>query len=80
MPIKTKKSATQNRTAASVAPATNPAESDSYLPEEVALEYDVGKIIGDGNFAVVRECLHRLLQIENKFGLVKIMFKFDYVF
>ncbi|XP_046404939.1 uncharacterized protein LOC124170267 isoform X2 [Ischnura elegans] len=29
------------------------------IPEEISEEYDVGRIIGDGNFAVVRECTKR---------------------
>ncbi|XP_071444456.1 serine/threonine-protein kinase DCLK1-like isoform X2 [Hetaerina americana] len=34
-------------------------ESAMEIPEEVSQQYDVGRIIGDGNFAVVRECTKR---------------------
>lgn len=33
---------------------------DSIIPREISRKYDVGSIIGDGNFAVVHECVHKL--------------------
>lgn len=38
-----------------------PADStlSALLPKEVILKYEIGMIIGDGNFAVVHECLNR---------------------
>ncbi|XP_014215751.1 serine/threonine-protein kinase GD17699-like [Copidosoma floridanum] len=37
---------------------TSPFKID--LPDSFKLEYSVGHIIGDGNFAVVRHCIHKL--------------------
>jgi doublecortin-like kinase 1/2 len=54
MPRKTKKTA--KKPTAQVPPV--PEETDS-LPESVAREYEVGRMIGDGNFAIVKECIHR---------------------
>ncbi|KAJ9592621.1 hypothetical protein L9F63_015711, partial [Diploptera punctata] len=34
-------------------------ESISNIPTAIRLKYQVGKIIGDGNFAVVRQCTER---------------------
>lgn len=59
MPGKSKKPAGPSRISVST-PTGSQAETDSEdLPQEVAKEYDVGRIIGDGNFAVVRECIQR---------------------
>jgi len=54
MPRKTKKTP---KKPAMVPPVVE--EQTDSLPESVAKEYDVGRIIGDGNFAVVKECVHR---------------------
>ena len=44
-------------------PETNllPIEDNGVNDEETALyqKYEVGRVIGDGNFAVVKECLNR---------------------
>jgi hypothetical protein len=34
-------------------------ENTSAIPPAIRLKYQVGKVIGDGNFAVVRECIDR---------------------
>lgn len=60
MPIKTKKPAGPTRATPTVPTATNMIEDGHReIPPEVLEEYDVGRVIGDGNFAVVRECVHR---------------------
>ncbi|KAK6636632.1 hypothetical protein RUM43_010294 [Polyplax serrata] len=35
-------------------------ESEPVVPSKIGLKYKIGKIIGDGNFAVVRQCVDRL--------------------
>jgi hypothetical protein len=34
-------------------------ENTSAIPPAIRLKYQVGKVIGDGNFAVVRQCIER---------------------
>jgi hypothetical protein len=34
-------------------------ENTSTIPPAIRLKYQVGKVIGDGNFAVVRQCIDR---------------------
>lgn len=34
-------------------------ENTSAIPPAIRLKYQVGKVIGDGNFAVVRQCIDR---------------------
>lgn len=34
-------------------------ESEPVVPSKIGLKYKIGKIIGDGNFAVVRQCVDR---------------------
>jgi doublecortin-like kinase 1/2 len=34
------------------------------FPKEVVQHYEIGQIIGDGNFAVVHECIHKTTRIQ----------------
>ena len=34
------------------------------VPSQIGLKYKIGKIIGDGNFAVVRRCIDRQVKID----------------
>lgn len=34
------------------------------FPRDIIQQYEVGQIIGDGNFAVVHECIHKATRIE----------------
>lgn len=36
-----------------------PREIETVIPSQISLKYKIGKIIGDGNFAVVRKCFER---------------------
>ncbi|XP_059470808.1 serine/threonine-protein kinase DCLK1 isoform X2 [Neocloeon triangulifer] len=54
MPRKTKTTAKKPPVA-----SPPPSEEPDSLPETVAREYEAGRIIGDGNFAVVKECVLR---------------------
>lgn len=46
--------------------------TETSIPREITRKYDIGPIIGDGNFAVVHECVHKL---SNKRYAMKIINK-----
>lgn len=56
MPVMPRKSGKRTLTAPQV---RTPSPSSLILPQPLRLHYAVGHVIGDGNFAVVRHCIHK---------------------
>lgn len=42
----------------------------SPIPAEIMQKYDIGKIIGDGNFSVVHECTNKYVIFYNSFSIL----------
>ncbi|XP_023288256.1 serine/threonine-protein kinase par-1 isoform X2 [Orussus abietinus] len=47
-----------------------PSPTSLILPQPLRLHYAVGHVIGDGNFAVVRRCVHKLTGVEYAMKIV----------
>lgn len=47
-----------------------PSPSSLILPQPLRLQYSVGHVIGDGNFAVVRHCIHKTTNAEYAIKIV----------